>query len=75
MARATLVALAVLLIGFGWGIGRDSHQWNRPQKNGHSIPEYNRLSEWKSKAAKEAASKDLRRLQAVRAQELTVLLT
>jgi tetratricopeptide (TPR) repeat protein len=36
--------------------------------------EYNRLSEWKVKTANEAASKDLRRLQAARAQELTTLL-
>jgi hypothetical protein len=46
----------------------------RLQESKEVAVEYDRLSEWKAKAAKEAASKDLRKLQAARAQELSALL-
>jgi hypothetical protein len=46
----------------------------RLQQSKEVAIEYSRLSEWKVKAAKEAASKDLRKLQAALAQELVALL-
>jgi hypothetical protein len=47
----------------------------RLQESKEVAIEFNRLSEWKAKVTIEAELKDLRRLQAARAQELAALLT